>query len=76
MFVQGITGFGFYIGSWTFWFFMMDDWTFGFSPGRLDNSVFTMDLDIGFSQNKSFYFIDKVCNDLIVLTTFKLASGI
>ena len=76
MFVQGITGFGFYIGSWTFWFFMTDDWTFGFSPGRLDNSVFTMDLDIGFSQNKSFYFIDKVCNDLIVLTTFKLASGI
>lgn len=76
MFIQWITGFGFYIGSWTFWFFMMDVWTFGFSPGRLDNLVFTMDLDLGFSQNKSFYFIDKVCNDLIVLTTFKLASGI
>ena len=76
MFVQGITGFGFYIGSWTFWFFMTDDWTFGFSPGRLDNLVFTLELDLGFSQNRAFYFIDKVCNDLIVLTTFKLASGI
>jgi len=31
MFIQWITGFGFYIGSWTFGLFMTDDWTLGFS---------------------------------------------
>ena len=61
MFFQWITGFGFYIGSWTFWFFMVDVWIFGFYIGRLDLSVFTLDVDPGFSQNKPFYFIDKVC---------------